>query len=101
MALQATPTAHTVLLLRLHNALDSEAFENMKYTVKADEFGGFQPGELEKINTTSEMLEKLEQKGIIRVGDYRKLKQLMVKIDRRAQIDNIEDTEKELQKQGT
>ena len=101
MALQAIPTAHTELLFHLHKALDSEAFENMKYMVKADEFGGFQPGELEMINTQRDMLEKLEQKGIIRVGDYRKLKQLMEKIDRTSLILKIEVAEKELCKQGT
>ena len=80
MALQPTPTAHMNLFLQLHKALDSDAFKNMKVMVKADEFGGFQPGELEMINTPRDMLEKLEQKGIIGVGDYRKLKLLMEKI---------------------
>ena len=76
-------------------------FDNIKDTVKADEFGSFKAGELEGINTVAELLESLEHKGIIRVGDYRKLKEIMEKIGRiDVVIDVINETERVLQEQG-
>ena len=76
-------------------------FDNIKDTVKADEFGSFMTGELDGIKTVAELLESLEHKGIIRVGDYRKLKEIMEKIGRiDVVIDVINETERVLQEQG-
>ena len=55
---------------------------------------------MEGIKTVAELLESLEHKGIIRVGDYRKLKEIMEKIGRIDVIDVINETERVLQEQG-
>ena len=100
MALTATPIPHVDLCFKLRQTLTLDNFDNIKYMVKADEFGGFKAGELEGINTVAELLENLEYRRIIRVGDYRKLKEILEKIGRIDVIDVINETERVLQEQG-
>ena len=100
MALTATPIPHAELSLKLNKTLTFYNFDKMKDTVKADEFGGFKAGELDGIKTVAELLKSLEYKRIIRVGDYRKLKEILERIDRIDVIDVINETECALQEQG-
>ena len=100
MALTATPTPHVDLRLKLGKNLTLDNLDKLKGTVKADEFGGFKAGELEGIKTVAELLKSLEYRRIIRVGDYRKLKEIMEKIGRIDVIDVINETERVLQEQG-
>ena len=76
-------------------------FDNIKGTVKADEFGSFKAGELEGIKNSYKVAGGFRvYKRIIRVGDYRKLKEILEKIVRIDVIDVINETERALQGQG-
>ncbi len=100
MPLEKVPKEHIDLLLHLKRTLTTDALEDMKLAVRADEFGGFQDAELEKIQNVREMLRELEVRGIIGVGKYMKLKDIMRSIGYVAVLEDIDQTQTNLFEKG-
>ena len=94
------PRDHNELLLVLKRTLTDEALGDMKMVVRAREFGGFLDAELEKIKYVRDMLFALEVKGVIGVGHYGNLREIMKSIDYVAVIADIDRTEQYLKEKG-
>lgn len=97
MAFRGTSTLHVRLMLSLANELGSADLEALKGLCKSEQYGGFGAGQLQKITTISELLNKLQAKRIFKEGDYTKLKELLVMIDNEEAKQNVEEAEKNFQ----
>ena len=95
MAGRGTTQQHTTLLNELCKSCTSEILTELKTHVKAKEFGGLRAGELEKLTTLRDLLEKLEKKRVFKQGNYLKLKDLFDKAEFTDGIEIIEEIESE------
>ena len=95
MAGRGTTQQHTTLLNDLCKSCTSDTLMELKTHVKAKEFGGLRAGELEKLTTVRDLLEKLEKKRVFKQGMYGKLKELFDKAEFTDGIEIIEETENE------
>lgn len=91
---------HSTLLQDLANNLTEENFQKLKNHCKNEDYGRLGVGQLEKINSPSELFERLQQKAVIKEGNYIKLKNLLKLCENVDAIDLVEKAERELAQAG-
>lgn len=91
---------HSTLLQDLANNLTDENFQKLKSHCKAEEYGRLGFGQLEKIKTPSELFERLQQKAVIKEGNYAKLKNLLKLCENEDAIDLVKRAETDLTQAG-
>ncbi|XP_030853606.1 uncharacterized protein LOC100891245 isoform X2 [Strongylocentrotus purpuratus] len=70
-------TIHRALFRNISRGTTEEDLNEIKKELKHPDFGGFGAGEIQRyLKTTEDVLQKLENKGKIKIGDYKKLRKL-------------------------
>lgn len=91
---------HISLLQDLANDLTSETFLKLKERCKAETYGRLGAGQLERIQTLTQLFEKLQQKKVFYQGNYANLKSLLRECEAEDAVDTVKIAEKELFEAG-
>ncbi|XP_078686066.1 caspase-7-like [Branchiostoma floridae x Branchiostoma belcheri] len=92
-----------------HRSLHRQLFETINKEMDDDDFRqfrsiaqgkGLRPGEASKCNTPSDVLDKLQRKGKIKLGCYQALRDIFTEMDQQGLIDLVTETETKLQERG-
>ncbi|XP_019643567.1 PREDICTED: caspase-7-like [Branchiostoma belcheri] len=92
-----------------HRSLHRQLFETINKEMDDDDFRqfrsiaqgkGLRPGEASKCNTPSDVLDKLQRKGKIKLGCYQALKDIFTEMDQQGLIDLVTETETKLEERG-
>nr|AEO22140.1 caspase 3-like protein [Branchiostoma lanceolatum] len=95
--MDAQRSLHRQLFETINKEMDDDDFRSFRSIAQGK---GLRPGEASKCNTPSDVLDKLQRKGKIKLGCYQALKDIFAEMEQEGLIEEVTKTERKLEEMG-